>query len=145
MSSINAALPTSSFNRASSFSNAFFKLFEYDIDKSITSLLKSFSYVFEAKGNASEANLSLSLTDKELNPYLSLIVASKTNLKTPVALEIPVDYIDFDDDKIYDELENLSLDKILENIDKSSISSDLKTLLRMASGYAEEYLQYNLF
>lgn len=131
---------------AVSFSNAFFKLFEYDIDKSITSLLKSFSYVFEAKGNASEANLSLLLTDKELNPYLSLIVASKTNLKTPVALEIPADYIDFDDDdKIYDELKNLSLDKILENIDKSSISSDLKTLLRMASGYAEEYLQYNLF
>ena len=76
---------------------------------------------------------------------MSLIVASKTNLKTPAALEIPADYIDFDDDKIYDELENLSLDKILENIDKSSISSDLKTLLRMASGYAEEYLQYNLF
>ena len=36
---------------AVSFSNAFFKLFEYDIDKSITALLKSFSYVFEAKGN----------------------------------------------------------------------------------------------
>lgn len=131
---------------AVSFSNAFFKLFEYDIDKSITALLKSFSYVFEAKGNESEAKISLSLTDKELNPFFSLTTESKTNLKTSSALKVPADYIDFDDnDKIYAELENLNLDKILENIDKSSISSDLKTLLRISSEYAEEIIKDNLF
>lgn len=131
---------------AVSFSNAFFKLFEYDIDKSITALLKSFSYVFEAKGNESEAKISLSLTDKELNPFFSLTTESKTNLKTSSALKVPADYIDFDDnDKIYAELEDLNLDKILENIDKSSISSDLKTLLRIASEYAEEIIKDNLF
>ena len=61
-------------------------------------------------------------------------------------MKVPADYIDFDDnDKIYAELENLNLDKILENIDKSSISSDLKTLLRIASEYAEEIIKDNLF
>lgn len=127
-----------------SLSNGLFKLLDLDLDKSISSMLKSFSYIIEGKLNDKEVNLSVSLADKELSPYFSIILGAKINTKT-TPMSVPTEYIDSNDERLYEELSDISFEKILANIDKTSIASEYKVLIRMLAEYAEEYVQDNLY